>query len=70
MHKCLLLDSLICSADLFSYICANNTVFNFLILEYDLISGVVLGNNVGNQLLEFKGREIVLNTLVFPLEST
>lgn len=38
----LLLEFLMCSADLFSYICANNTMLNFLILEYDLISGVLL----------------------------
>ena len=41
-------------------------MLNFLILEYDLISGVLLGNNVRNQLLEFQGRDIVLNTFVFP----
>ena len=53
MHKNLFLDSLINSTALFSYICANNVMLIFLILEYDLISGVFLGNNVENQLLEF-----------------
>ena len=42
----------------------------FLSLECDLISGVLLGNNVGNQLLEFQGRDIVLNTFVFPVGSS
>ena len=70
MHKNLFLDSLISSTALFSYICANNVMLIFLILECDLISGVLLGNNVGNQLLEFQGRDIVLNTFVFPVGSS
>ena len=70
MHKNLFLDSLISSTALFSYICANNVMLIFLSLECDLISGVLLGNNVGNQLLEFQGRDIVLNTFVFPVGSS
>ena len=70
MHKNLFLDSLISSTALFSYICANNVMLIFLSLECDLISGVLLGNNVGNQLLEFQGRNIVLNTFVFPVGSS
>jgi len=70
VHKNLFLDSLISSTALFSYICANNVMLIFLILECDLISGVLLGNNVGNQLLEFQGRDIVLNTFVFPVGSS
>lgn len=70
MHKNLFLDSLISSTALFSYICTNNVMLNFLILEYDLISGVLLGNNVRNQLLEFQGKDIVLNTFVFPVGSS